>query len=288
MRSSTMLLNKKSRSRPNSTHSPLPAELALRAEDLTAGYGQHPAIHHVGFELRKGSLTALVGPNGAGKSTLLKVLAGRMTSMGGRMERAAGMRVAYLPQLSQMDRQFPLTVSELVEQGLWHERGLLGRTTREMRQRVDAALHAVGLEGFEGRLVGNLSGGQFQRALFARMMAQQAELLLLDEPFAAVDERTTAALMEVVRAWHIAGRTVVAVVHDLPMVRNCFPRTLMLARRQVAHGPTEQVLTDEQWRRAQDMPEPFDDDAPLCHGAPVGVTGEGVDAEHSHAMGQAA
>ncbi|GAA6143698.1 zinc ABC transporter ATP-binding protein AztA [Hydrogenophaga sp. 5NK40-0174] len=249
---------------PNASPGPVNARTVLRAVNLTAGYGQHPAIHHVDFALKSGSLTALVGPNGAGKSTLLKVLASRLPLMGGRLESEAGGRVAYLPQLSQMDRQFPLSVRALVEQGLWRERGLLGRTSHGMRHRVEGALHTVGLEGFESRLVGALSGGQFQRALFARMLVQQADVLLLDEPFAAVDERTTAALMRAIQTWHAEGRTVVAVVHDLALVRQWFPETLILARHLVAHGTTIDVLTDANWRRAQTMLEPFDDDAPLC------------------------
>jgi zinc/manganese transport system ATP-binding protein len=129
---------------------------------------------------------------------------------------------------------------------------------------VDAAIHTVGLQGFEQRAVGTLSSGQLQRALFARMLVQDAQLILLDEPFNAVDAKTTASLLQLVRQWHEEQRTVVAVLHDDAQVRAHFPQTLLLARELVAWGPTAEVLTDANLQRARSMAEAWDDVAEIC------------------------
>lgn len=244
--------------------SPFSSPGVLLLTNVTAGYGRHPAIHHVDLSVRAGSLTALVGPNGAGKSTLLNVITGRLKPMTGSVRMAPGARVAYLPQQSQLDRGFPITVQSLAEQGLWSERGLLGRTRDTHRERVREAVHAVGLDGFEDRLLSSLSGGQFQRALFARAMVQPADLVLLDEPFAAVDTRTTHELIKVLLQWQRQGRTVIAVMHDLPLVHQHFPDCILLARQLVMHGATAATLTDAHWKRALGMEEAFDDRAPTC------------------------
>jgi len=139
--------------------------------------------------------------------------------------------------------------------GLWREIGPVGRLGRERRARVDAAIAAVGLTGFETRPIGSLSGGQMQRALFARLLLQDAKLVLLDEPFTAIDARTMADLIGVVQRWHGEGRTVLAVLHDQETVRAHFPDTLLLARELVAYGPTERVLTAENQFRARQMCE---------------------------------
>ncbi|MBD3788392.1 MAG: ATP-binding cassette domain-containing protein, partial [Sphingomonadales bacterium] len=130
--------------------------------------------------------------------------------------------------------------------------------------RIATALAAVGLTGFERRPIGALSGGQMQRVLFARLLLQEADVILLDEPFTAIDAKTAADLMALVRRWHGEGRTVVAVLHDLDTVRAEFPETLMIARELVAHGPTAQVLTAANLLRARAMSEAFDDNAPVC------------------------
>ena len=144
---------------------------------------------------------------------------------------------------------------DLVAMGLWSEIGPFGRIGKERRARVDAAIAAVGLTGFESRPIGSLSGGQMQRTLFARLLLQDVRLVLLDEPFNAIDARTMADLIGVVRRWHGEGRTVLAVLHDLETVRAHFPDTLVLARELIAHGPTELALTAENQFRARQMCE---------------------------------
>jgi len=230
---------------------------AVAFQHLTLGYDRHPAVRHLQAEIPEGSLTAIVGPNGAGKSTLLKGVIGTLAPLEGRVAFGALSRddIAYLPQQSDIDRSFPLSVIDLVAMGLWREIGPFGRFGMDHRERVDAAISGVGLTGFESRPIGSLSGGQIQRALFARLLLQDAKLVLLDEPFTAIDARTMADLIGVVRRWHSEGRTVLAVLHDHEMVRAHFPATLMLARELVAHGPTEQVLTAENQFRARQMCE---------------------------------
>jgi zinc/manganese transport system ATP-binding protein len=235
----------------------------LHCQDLTLGYERHPAVHHLDLAVPAGSLLAVVGPNGAGKSTLLKGLAGVMRPLGGRIERAPG-RVAYLPQHAEIDRSLPIRVRDAVGFGLWHELGAWGRWRAPQRERLAQALQAVGLEAFEQRTLDTLSGGQFQRLLFARLMLQDAPLILLDEPFAAVDPATTAALVAIVQVWHAQGRTVLAVLHDLSLVRRAFPTTLLLAREAIACGATAEVLTDAALARSRRLAEAFDDHAGAC------------------------
>ena len=236
----------------------------LTFRDLTLGYNSHAAVHHLSGEVRKGSLTAVVGANGSGKSTLLKGIVGVLEPMAGSCVVAPGTRIAYLPQLSELDRTFPARVVDLVSLGLWPKRGLLGRITGEDRAAVAKAISAVGLEGFEPRALDTLSGGQLQRALFARVLVQDAELILLDEPFNAVDTKTVADLVALIGRWHGEKRTVIVVAHDLDLVRRAFPETLLLARQPVAWGRTAETLKPENLLRARRFDEAWHDDAPWC------------------------
>ncbi|MEM6466394.1 MAG: zinc ABC transporter ATP-binding protein AztA [Pseudomonadota bacterium] len=239
---------------------------AVVFENLTLGYDRHAAVHHLQTEIAQGSLTAIVGPNGAGKSTLLKGLTGALAPLEGRIDVPGLTReeIAYLPQQSEIDRSFPITVVDLVAMGLWREIGAFGRLSKRLRLRVDEALASVGLTGFERRPLSSLSGGQMQRALFARVLLQDAQLVLLDEPFTAIDAKTMADLIEVIQGWHGEGRTVLAVLHDYEMVGTYFPSTLMLARELVAHGPTSQVLTSENQFRARQMCEACSSTPHIC------------------------
>jgi zinc/manganese transport system ATP-binding protein len=234
---------------------------AIRLRDLTLGYDGHPAVHHLDGAFATGSLTAIVGPNGSGKSTLLKGIMGTLTPLGGSIERNAA-DVAYLPQSTEIDHGFPATISELIGLGLWKRRGLFSGFTATDRDQLEAALHTVGLEGFANRPIDTLSGGQMQRALFARVLVQDAPLVLLDEPFAAIDEKTVADLIRLVEHWHGEGRTVIAVLHDLELVRRHFPNALLMAREPIAWADAGSVLTPENLQRARGMPEAWDEHAP--------------------------
>jgi zinc/manganese transport system ATP-binding protein len=237
---------------------------AIRIADLTLGYDRHPAVHHLSGEIAAGSLTAIVGPNGAGKSTLLKGIAGALAPLEGSVSVARGKRMAYLPQSADLDRSFPIHVYDLVAMGLWNATGIFGRIGRGAQAKVDEAIAAVGLTGFERRPIGSLSGGQMQRVLFARLLLQDAEIILLDEPFTAIDARTTADLLALVQRWHGERRTVIAVLHDMETVRRAFPQTLLLAREAVAWGETAEVLTAANLLQARRMVETFDSHAAPC------------------------
>lgn len=243
------------------------AVVSLR--NLTVSYRRHPALHHISGSFLPGSLTAVVGPNGSGKSTLLKSIAGLLPVEGGRSGGALTVlppreRIAYLPQVADIDRSFPIDVRDCVLLGCWGAAGAWGAVHRALSTKVDAALHAVGLQGFERRSVGSLSSGQLQRTLFARLLVQDAGLILLDEPFNAVDTKTSTALLALVRQWHGQRRTVVAVLHDDAMVRQHFPQTVLLARELVGWGATGDVLTEPNLRRALAMAEAWDDGAGNC------------------------
>lgn len=239
-------------------------DACLTFKDLTLGYSSHPAVHHLNGSIKSGSLTAVVGANGSGKSTLMKGIVGVLKPMAGACTVAAGKRVAYLPQQSELDRSFPARVVDLVSLGLWPKRGLLGRYSREDRVAVSEALMAVGLEGFEKRALDTLSGGQLQRALFARVLVQDADLILLDEPFNAVDAKTVGDLIKLIKRWHGENRTVMVVAHDLDLVRAHFPNTLLLARQPVAWGETLEALRPENLLKARRFDEAWHDDAPWC------------------------
>jgi zinc/manganese transport system ATP-binding protein len=237
---------------------------SLLLENLTFGYERHPAVHHLHLHIEPASLVAIVGPNGAGKSTLLKGLAGLLSPLQGSIQGLDTQSVAYLPQMSTIDRGFPICVFDMVAMGLWREVGALGRIDKGQRERCNAALAAVGLDEFGQRTLDTLSGGQFQRALFARLMLQNASVLLLDEPFAAIDERTTSELIGVLKTWQQEGRTVIAVLHDLDLVRRHFDQALLLAREAIAWGAPTEVLVPVNLAQARQLHEAFDDDAPLC------------------------
>lgn len=239
----------------------------IRLENVTLAYRRHPAVHHLSGEFAPGSLTAVVGPNGAGKSTLLKAIMGNLRPESGRIDISGIDRrdIAYLQQISELDRSFPICVLDLVSMGLWRRCGAFGGMTAAMMRRVKEAIATVGLADLADRPIGTLSGGQFQRALFARMLLQDARLLLLDEPFTALDMRTTADLLGLIRDWHGENRTIIAVLHDIDLVREHFPQALLLARSKVAWGEAAQVLTAANMLQARRMCEGFDADAPVCH-----------------------
>lgn len=238
----------------------------IRFDDVTLAYRRHPAVHHLTGEFGAGSLTAVVGPNGAGKSTLVKGIVGLIAPSEGRIsvEGIDRRDIAYLPQISDLDRSFPVTVYDLVAMGRWRQAGSLRRIAGADIERIDEAIEAVGLRGFEHRIIGTLSGGQLQRALFARMLLQDAQLLVLDEPFTAIDRRTTADLVSLVRRWHGEKRTIIAVLHDYDLVREHFPDTLLIAREPIAWGPTSSALQAEQLLAARRVSEAWDDDSPIC------------------------
>lgn len=239
---------------------------AIRFQDVTVAYQRHPAVHHVSGVLLPGSLTAVAGPNGAGKSTLLRALMGELPLAEGNIDRGglSIQDIAYLPQAAEIDRSFPLNVAETVLLGAWRRIGAFRGMDKASADKARAAMEAVGLSGFERRSISSLSAGQFQRVLFARLLIQDAPVILLDEPFTAIDTRTTRDLLDIVGQWHGDGRTVVAVLHDFEQVRAHFPDTLLLARDAVGWGSTQEVLSPANLLRARVMAERWDEEAPAC------------------------
>jgi zinc/manganese transport system ATP-binding protein len=240
------------------------AQITFR--DVTLGYDRHPAVHHLDGEVAAGALLAIVGPNGAGKSTLFRGLVGILKPLAGAIQIGDLdiKDIAYLPQTADIDRSFPISVFDFVGTGLWRATGFFGGIGKSASAKIARALAAVGLNGFENRNIGTLSGGQMQRMLFARVLLQDARMIVLDEPFNAIDTKTSADLLALVRRWHTEGRTVMAALHDMDLVRANFPETLLLARGKVAWGVTSEVLTAENLAEARRMCEAFDDTAAPC------------------------
>lgn len=231
------------------------ASAVIELDQVSLGWRDRVAVRDVSGAFARGSLTAVVGPNGAGKSTLVKGIMGMVSPLRGHIRLAGDSRtqMVCLPQLGELDRSFPISTYDLVAMGTWRRTGAWKGLSPTEHERVQMALERVGLADFGPRIIGTLSGGQLQRALFARLMLHDAQTLLLDEPFAAVDKATTDDLMALLQRWHQEGRTVIAVLHDLDMVRRYFPQALLMAGQAVAWGPTQDVLTTENLHLARHL-----------------------------------
>ncbi|RJS95397.1 metal ABC transporter ATP-binding protein [Salinisphaera sp. Q1T1-3] len=239
------------------------SETAVTLHQVTVAYDGQPALERVSCEIPRGQLTAIAGPNGAGKSTLLKALTGEQRLSGGTIDWHGLDRrdIGYLPQAAAIDRQFPLTVADMVSLGTWRETGAFRGIATASASRAAEALSTVGLSGFERRPIGVLSAGQFQRVLFARLLVQAAPVILLDEPFTAIDARTVRDLLAIIHRWHAEGRTVVAVLHDFDQIRAHFDNTLLLSRQVVHWGRSRIALSADNQRRAREWAEDRDEDS---------------------------
>jgi manganese/zinc/iron transport system ATP- binding protein len=234
----------------------LGADAALAIRAMTVSYGQKPAVFSVDMTVPIGSMTAIIGPNGAGKSTLLKAalgvikpLAGSATVLGQPVENARA-RIAYVPQRASVDWDFPTRVLDVVLMGLYRELGLLGRLRGTHKARAMGCLERVGMQDFAKRQIGQLSGGQQQRVFLARALAQNAELYLLDEPFAGVDAATEKAIIDVLQGLRADGKTVVAVHHDLSTVPDYFDRVFLINTTRIAEGTVEEAFTPQTLQEA--------------------------------------
>ncbi|QDT14627.1 metal ABC transporter ATP-binding protein [Alienimonas californiensis] len=226
-----------------------PAPLAIH--DLTVAYDRKPVIWDVRMEAPAGSLVAIVGPNGAGKSTLLKAAMGLIPRASGRVEffgqpyRKVRGRVGYVPQRESVDWDFPVNALDVVTMGLYREIGWCLPVRKKHREKARAALERVGIVELADRQISQLSGGQQQRTFLARALVQDAELYLMDEPFAAVDAATERAVVALLNEMKARGRTVVAVHHDLQTVPEYFDYVVLLNMRVVAQGSVETAFTPE-------------------------------------------
>lgn len=226
-------------------------EPALETHDLSVSYRHQPVLYGVDVVVPPGRLVGIVGPNGAGKSTMLKAVMGVVKPSGGKVEifgkplEESLKRVGYVPQRESVDWDFPVTVEDVALMGTYGSLGWFKRPGKAERERARAALEKVGMAPFADRQIGELSGGQQQRVFLARALAQEADLYLMDEPFAGVDAATERAIVELLREMRDRGKTVLVVHHDLHTARSYFDMIMLLNMRLIAFGETEEVFTPE-------------------------------------------
>lgn len=230
---------------------------AITLNNVSVHYGKRHALQNVSGTFHQGSLTAIAGPNGSGKSTLLKLIAGVVTPSTGMVTFPEGGRpaIAYLPQATHVQRDFPITVEQTVMTGFYPKIGEGGRIAETHRATARQALQEVGLSGYEDRPLGELSGGEFQRTLFARLIVQDAPIVLLDEPFTAIDAETTARLIRLLLTWHKEQRTVICALHDLLLIKKYFPDSMVLQGKCLGSGHTHQMFEQKLLSFDLDMAE---------------------------------
>ncbi|MEZ7136319.1 metal ABC transporter ATP-binding protein [Komagataeibacter sp. SM21] len=226
----------------------------IRLDDAGVVMNGTPVWQHVTGCFTPGSMTAIAGANGAGKSTLLRAILGEVPLSCGTITRDGLHQrdFGYLPQARIIDRGFPISVTDMILGGAWHQTGAFGAADRQIRRRAANALRRVNLDQQAGRMIDALSAGQFQRLMFARLLMSDARVIMLDEPFTALDAPTTQDLLELVGEWHRQGRTIIAVLHDIHQIRTCFPHVVLLSSGQAIWGETARILTPGTLQRAYD------------------------------------
>ncbi len=230
-------------------------DLALRVTDLTLAYGDKPVLWDIDLEVPLGVLMAIVGPNGAGKTTLIKAILGLLKPAAGQvlvfnqLYKTQRKRVGYVPQRGSVDWDFPTSVLDVVTMGRYGALGWFNRPKPRDYQTALEALNRVGMEPFASRQISQLSGGQQQRVFLARALVQDADLYLMDEPFQGVDATTERAIIALLQDLRAAGKTVIAVHHDLQTVPEYFDWAMLLNVRRIASGPVAKVFTEENLRQ---------------------------------------
>ncbi|MEM1007095.1 MAG: ATP-binding cassette domain-containing protein [Pseudomonadota bacterium] len=220
----------------------------VEIRNLAIGYPGLTLFRGLSMDVEQGTTLAVLGANGSGKSTFVKTVLGLRPPVSGRLHWPGGRpgEIGYLAQMTEFDRRFPVRVRDLAAMGAWKGLGLTGRLDAATKADVDAALDAAGVLNIADRSLHTLSGGQLQRALFARVIMQDAPLILLDEPFAAVDQNTEAHLLSLINRWRDEGRAIILVVHDLSSVLDHCSHTLLLGAEKATHGLVDTVLTPDQ------------------------------------------
>ncbi len=226
-------------------------KIAFQVERLSAAYNGVPVVVDVSLNAPAGAITAIMGPNGAGKSTFLKAALGLIPRLSGKtlvfgkpLSRDRR-EIAYVPQRAAVDWDFPATVMDVVMMGLQPEIGWLRPPSVVHERRAHAALAAVGMEDFAARQIGQLSGGQRQRVFLARALVQEAPVMILDEPFIGIDAATEQAIVDIFRSLKKAGRSIIAVHHDLATARDYFDHVLLMNVVKIAEGPAGSVLSED-------------------------------------------
>jgi len=219
--------------------------MEFSAEGLVLGYRGVPVVRGVSFAVAPGDVLAVVGHNGCGKSTLIKTLLGTLPPIAGTVRWSAGRpkTIAYLGQRTEFDTRFPVRVRDLAEMGIWGRLGFTGRVDAASRARIADALQQTGIAEIADMPIHALSAGQLQRALFARTIVQDADVILLDEPFTAVDQTTEADLLTLIDGWAAEGRVTILVLHDLSAVLQHCSSALLLGRGKALFGPPPETLT---------------------------------------------
>ena len=213
-------------------------------QQLNIYYQEIHALKDISFKVQIGDQLAIMGPNGGGKSTLLKAIMGIIPLTSGSIDFHPSFKnnISYLPQIAEIDRDFPVTVYDVVAMGLWKKKGLLKAFYKTDQEFVRHALKKVGLSGFDKRLIAELSGGQCQRVLFARTIVQNTDIILLDEPFSGIDERTIEDLMKIIQEWHELKKTVLVVLHDYDLVKKYFSQAVLVAQKIIEKGAPEKIF----------------------------------------------
>lgn len=219
--------------------------MMLSAKGLTLGYRGVPLVQGVCFEVARGDVLAVVGHNGSGKSTLVKTLLGTLPTIAGSIDWPSGppSTIAYLGQRTEFDTRFPVRLRDLAEMGAWRNLGFTGRVDTAGRARIAAALERTGTAAIADMPIHTLSAGQLQRALFARTIVQDAPVILLDEPFTAIDQATEADLLTLIDDWSAEGRATILVLHDLSAVLQHCTSALLLGRGRARFGTPHTALT---------------------------------------------
>lgn len=219
----------------------------LQLRNVALAYPGLALFRALSLDIEAGQSLAVLGANGSGKSSFVKMLLGLKSPDAGQIHWPKGRpsEIGYLAQMTEFDRRFPIRVRDLAAMGAWRGLGLRAGLGRDGRRRVEAALDQAGVLDLADRPINTLSGGQLQRTLFARVIMQDAPLILLDEPFAAVDQSTEAHLLSLIRRWRNEGRAVVLVLHDLSSVLDHCNQALLLGRGAASFGPVAEVLTPD-------------------------------------------
>ena len=224
----------------------------IELHDVGVHFRGHWALEGISGSFAAGESTCIVGPNGGGKSSLIRLIAGLLPAQRGSVVRhLPRAQIAWLPQLANIERSVPVSALDAVCLGHWRRAGWFGRIGPELRRAALDALAEVEMAECAAQPLHSLSSGQLQRVLFARLLLQDGQLILLDEPFNAIDARSQALLMRLIDRWRDEGRTLIAVLHDLPLARAHFANTLLLAQHCLGWGPTEQVLSGDALERAR-------------------------------------
>lgn len=229
---------------------------AIEVHNLTVSYHRRPVLWDIDFSIPEGKLVGVVGPNGSGKTTLLKSIMDLVPHDSGWVKlfdqslEDVRSRISYVPQRESVDWDFPVSVEQVVRMGRYRKGNLLRRLTSHDKAVARQALEKVGMEAFADRQISQLSGGQQQRVFIARSLAQEADLYLMDEPFAGVDAASEDAILKLLQEMQQAGKTVVIVHHDLQTAREFFDWMILLNTRLIGAGPMDEIFTEQYLKEA--------------------------------------